>query len=101
MMVSLPRVFFVLASHELVGALVVRSSDAKGEHSFHANTSQQSMFMMTSGLTSSNELCVVVDGGRTQTVGAALVLEACATAIASGDGRELFALQPNGQLRSV
>ena len=33
--------------------------------------------------------------------GAALALESCAKAVASGDGRDVFALQPSGQLLNV
>ena len=33
--------------------------------------------------------------------GAALVLESCAKAVALGDGRDLFSLQPGGQLLNV
>ena len=33
--------------------------------------------------------------------GAALVLESCAKAVAFGDGRDLFSLQPGGQLLNV
>ena len=33
--------------------------------------------------------------------GAALILESCAKTVASGDGRDMFSLQPNGQLLHV
>ena len=39
--------------------------------------------------------------GKTFTEGASIVLEACAAAVAAGDGRELFTLQAGGQIANV
>ena len=39
--------------------------------------------------------------GKSATEGAAVVLETCAGAVASGDGRELFSLQAGGQIVNV
>ncbi len=58
-------------------------------------------FMVTNGVTASSELCLTVEGGLVDSDGAEIVLMPCASAIAAGDGRELFSLQPNGQLLSA
>lgn len=42
----------------------------------------------------------IADAGKVGSVGALLVLEDCVTAMSAGDGRELWTLQPNGQLVS-
>ena len=47
------------------------------------------------------ELCLTVENGMVDVEGAEVSLMPCVSAIAAGDGRELFSLQPNGQLLSV
>ena len=44
--------------------------------------------------------CALAHGGIGEN-GAGLALESCAKAVASGDGRDVFALQPSGQLLNV
>jgi len=52
-------------------------------------------------LSSPEELCLTVENGMVDVEGAEVSLMPCVSAIAAGDGRELFSLQPNGQLLSV
>ena len=47
------------------------------------------------------EMCLAVENGMVDVEGAEVSLLPCVSAIAAGDGRELFSLQPNGQLLSV
>ena len=44
---------------------------------------------------------VTLAAGGIGVEGAPLVLESCAMAVSLGDGRELFSLQPGGQLLNV
>lgn len=53
-----------------------------------------------SGITGEEEYCLSVSGGI-GTDGAGLALESCAKTSAFGDGRDLFTLQPGGQLANV
>lgn len=55
---------------------------------------------MISGITAEEEYCLSVQGGI-GVDGAALVLESCAKTVAFGDGRDMFSLQPSGQLLNV
>ena len=56
--------------------------------------SENPSFMMISGVSSSTEMCLSVENGE-------IGLETCASAIAAGDGRELWQNLPNGQIASV
>jgi hypothetical protein len=58
-------------------------------------------FMVTSGATSAEELCLVVEGGLVDAVGSEVVAEDCLGAIAAGDGRELFSFQSGGLLMNA
>lgn len=52
------------------------------------------MFMLIAGVSASEEMCLVGSG-------TAMFLDACASAVAAGDGRELWSLQTGGQLLHV
>ena len=56
--------------------------------------SENPSFMMISGVSSSTEMCLSVENGD-------IGLETCSSAIAAGDGRELWQNLPNGQIASV
>ena len=56
--------------------------------------SENPSFMMISGVSSSTEMCLSVENGE-------IGLETCSSAIAAGDGRELWQNLPNGQIASV
>lgn len=56
-------------------------------------------FMMVSGITAAEEMCLTTGGAAAQ--GSDLILEPCASAVAAGDGRELWQRLPNGQLAQV
>ena len=56
--------------------------------------SENPSFMMISGVSSSTEMCLSVENGE-------IGLESCSSAIAAGDGRELWQNLPNGQIASV
>ena len=56
--------------------------------------SENPSFMMISGVSSSTEMCLSVENGE-------IGLETCSSAIAAGDGRELWQNFPNGQIASV
>jgi len=60
-----------------------------------------SAFMLVAGITSLEERCVAVENGLTGSNGAALVLEPCTSAVAAGDGRELWSIGTTGQLFNV
>lgn len=53
-----------------------------------------------SGISAEIEYCLIVQGGIGVN-GASLSLESCAKAVAFGDGRDMFSLQPSGQLLNV
>ena len=57
--------------------------------------------MIVSGVTSTDEMCLVAENGSADQRGSLVTVEACASAIASGDGRELFAMTESGQLKSA
>ena len=57
--------------------------------------------MLISGATSEQELCLTVENGNTEHAGALVTLEACSSAVAAGDGRELWKMTGAGQLESV
>ena len=46
--------------------------------------------MIVSGVTSTDEMCLVAENGSADQRGALVTAEACESAIAAGDGRELF-----------
>lgn len=58
----------------------------------------KSAIMIVSGITSHTELCMAVESGLASSNGAAIVLEPCESAVAAGDGRELWSIAPSGQL---
>ena len=71
--------------------------------------------MIQSGITATKQMCLTTSGGQLSRsvqrlfrgnpsrvfAGTAVVLEECMDALAAGDGRELWKLQPNGQLVSL
>jgi hypothetical protein len=59
------------------------------------------VFMLASGITASEDMCVTVDNGFVDVDGAEIGLEPCVAAIAAGDGRELWSFQPNGQMMNT
>jgi len=94
------RVFSMLFSFEV--ALALSAKTTKINSISQVNASQGGVFMITSGLTSSSsELCLTVQNGQIDVVGARVVLAPCSAAIAAGDGRELFSMQPSGELLSA
>merc|ERR1719272_434431 len=57
--------------------------------------------MIVSGVTSTDEMCLVAENGSADQRGALVTAEACESAIAAGDGRELFTLTESGQMKSA
>jgi hypothetical protein len=57
--------------------------------------------MLMNGATSEQELCLVTENGNSAHAGALVTLEACSSALAAGDGRELWKMTGAGQLESV
>lgn len=55
-------------------------------------------FMLVGGISAPEEMCLSVEGGRTDVEAQPIHLEPCAAAVAAGDGREIWKFQPNGQL---
>ena len=60
-----------------------------------------STFMVASGMTSANELCLTVEEGMVDVEGVEPFMSPCIFAIAAGAGKELFTLQPNCLLMNV
>jgi len=60
-----------------------------------------SAFMIVSGVSSPFEMCLAVDGGNVDTAGAEVSLTSCSSAVSAGDGREVFTMQPNGQIANA
>merc|ERR1719262_1274667 len=58
-------------------------------------------FMMVSGISASEEMCLTAADGGIDIAGTDLVLEPCAAAVAAGDGRELWQRLPNGQIANA
>jgi len=60
----------------------------------HANATGDSTFMLVAGTTASDEVCLIQNAGG-------LSLDSCSSAIAAGDGRELWSFQSGGQLMNA
>merc|ERR1719326_1833125 len=58
-------------------------------------------FMMVSGISSSEEMCLTAADGGIDIDGTDVILEPCASAVAAGDGRELWQRLPNGQIANA
>lgn len=59
-----------------------------------------SKFMIISGSTAAAEMCLTIETDGAQAAGTGVLVQPCATAIAAGDGRELFGLE-DGQIVSI
>ena len=57
-------------------------------------------FMIISGSTAAEEMCLTAETDGAQAAGSGILVQPCATAIAAGDGRELFGLE-DGQIVSI
>lgn len=57
-------------------------------------------FMIISGSTAAAEMCLTAETDGAQAAGAGIMVQPCSTAIAAGDGRELFSWE-DGQIVSI
>jgi hypothetical protein len=76
-------------------AIVVEPSAGASIIATRAHESAGEAFMLMSGITSPVEMCLA------STISSDLTLQACASTVAAGDGRDIFSLQANGQLMNV
>ena len=81
----------------LAGAVAVQRRSSSNASALRENAA----FMITSGMTAAEELCLTVESGLVDVAGSEVVLMKCLDAIAAGDGRELFSFQSGGLLMSV
>lgn len=77
-----------------------------GSSFLHLRRSEQhvpvasSKFMIISGSTAAAEMCLTAEKDGAQATGTGVLVQPCASAIAAGDGRELFGLE-DGQIVSI
>jgi len=68
-------------------------------HAINARTAAENpSFMLVSGITATEEMCLTVADGKVGIEGADAILEPCSVATAAGDGRELWQHLSNGQI---
>ncbi|GAW82718.1 LCCL domain-containing protein [Plasmodium gonderi] len=58
-------------------------------------------FILLSGITSDNEMCLQVEEGLINNDNTSVILDSCINALASGDGRELWKTNSNNQIISA
>ncbi|CAG9474050.1 unnamed protein product [Plasmodium vivax] len=58
-------------------------------------------FLLLSGITSDNEMCLQVEEGLVNNDNTSVILDSCINALASGDGRELWKTNSNNQIISA
>ena len=92
-------------SFSLASATLARASfaEAAGQSTVtrKTNVRENVPFMINSGISAPEEMCLAVENGLVDTIGAEVLLMRCLDAIAAGDGRELFSFQSGGKLMSV
>ena len=74
-MIMRTRAFsLLLLSSAVASALVTKTNLSHKDTGLHVSAAQEGVFMLTSGMSSSDELCLAVENGRIDSVGANVVL---------------------------
>lgn len=87
-----------------VVTIAMRTAGSSGYFSISEvvlSTANDEPIMLINGITADEEMCVVTENGNNGQSGALITLQSCNSAIAAGDGRELWRMTESGQMKSV